>query len=154
VLILIYFSLADVCQALLAERKVAHAASAVGDLVAQVSTVSTSDLSDIYAAASSLLTPYPTAPLKIRVTSVTSNAAGTAYSVVWSNTYGGMTALAKGAPVTLPANLLPGSQTLIMSEVQYAYDSPINYVFKGLLNFDETYYLRPRVSLSVTCPTC
>jgi Flp pilus assembly protein TadG len=153
-LILIYFSLADTCQALLAQRKVAHAASAVGDLVAQVSTVSNSDLTDIYAAASSLLAPYPTAPLMIRVTSVTSNAAGTANSVVWSNAYGGMTALTKGASVTLPANLLPANQTLIMSEVQYAYDSPINYMFKGLLNFDETYYLRPRVSLAVTCSTC
>ena len=146
-LILIYFSLAELCQAMLAERKVAHAAASVGDLVAQVSTVSASDLNDVYAAAGSVMTPYSTTPLKIRITSVSADSTGKT-TVAWSQG-SGMSGLATGSTVTLPANLLPASQTLIMSEVQYAYDSPFNYWFKGVMTFDQTYYLRPRVSQSV-----
>ena len=146
-LIMIYFSLAELCQAMLAERKVAHAASAVGDLVAQVSTVSASDLTDIYAAAGSVMTPYSTTPLKIRITSVTADASDKT-TVAWSQG-SGLTGLPTGSTVVLPANLLPANQTLIMSEVQYAYTSPLDYWFKSAVNFDQTYYLRPRVSQSI-----
>jgi len=151
-LILIYFSVAELCQAMLAARKVQHAASAVGDLVTQVGTITPSQLSDVYSAASSILAPYSTAPMGIRVTSVTTDALGNA-TVAWSNSQN-MSALAKGSSVTLPSSLLGPSQSVVMSEVQYTYQSPLNYLFKNALNFDQTFYLRPRVSATVTCTTC
>jgi Flp pilus assembly protein TadG len=151
-LILIYFSVADLCQALLAERKVQHASSAVGDLVAQVGTITPSQLTDVYSAASSILTPYSTTPLGIQVSSVTTDANGNA-TVAWSNAQN-MACLATGSSVTLPSNLLGPNQSVIMSQVQYTYQSPLNYLFKSAITWTPTFYLRPRVSTTVTCPTC
>ena len=152
VLIMVYFSVAELCEAMLAERKVAHAASAVGDLVTQVSTITPSGLTDVYSAASSIVAPFSTTGMKIRVTSISTDA-NDAATVDWSNGQN-LTALAKGATVTLPANLVTANQSVIMSEVQYTYNSPINYLFHSALNYNQTFYLRPRLSTSVTCPTC
>ena len=152
VLIIIYFSTAELCQALLAQRKVAHAASAVGDLVAQVGTTTPAALSDVYAAAGEILAPYSTTPLKLRVTSVATDANNNA-TVAWSNAQN-TTALAAGAPVTLPANLLAANQTVIMSEAIYTYNSPLNYLFKNAITFDNVFYLRPRQTTSVVCTGC
>jgi Flp pilus assembly protein TadG len=151
-LILIYFSVAELCQALLAERKVSHAASAVGDLVAQTSSTTPAGLTDVYNAASSIVAPFPTAPLQIRVSSVVTDANNNA-TVAWSNAQG-MSALTAGSRVTLPTNLLTANQSVIMSEVKYAYTSPINYWFKNAINFDQIFYLRPRMTSTVTCIGC
>ncbi len=164
VLILIYFSVADLCQAMLAQRKVGHAASAVGDLVTQPcppnaagcpppGTVTPSELTGIYAAASSILAPFSATPIQIRVTGVITDANDNA-TVDWSNATPNWSELGHGSAVTLPANLLPASQYVIMSEVKYAYNSPINYLFHNAINFDQVFYLRPRASAQITCPTC
>jgi Flp pilus assembly protein TadG len=152
VLILIYFSVAELCQALLAERKVAHAASAVGDLVAQVPTITPSGLTDVYNAASSIVAPFPLSPMQIRVSSVTTDANNNA-TVAWSNAQN-TSALAKGSSITLPTNLLTANQSVIVSEVKYSYTSPINYWFKNAINFDQVFYLRPRQSSTITCAAC
>ena len=151
VLIVTYFSVAELCEAMLAERKVAHAASAVGDLVAQVSTIDGPGLTQVYAAASSILAPYSTTPMQIRVTSVTTDVNDNA-TVAWScadNT----TALGTGAAVTLPANLLGANQSVIMSEMVYTYNSPLNYLFKNAITFDQVFYLRPRLTSTIPPPT-
>jgi Flp pilus assembly protein TadG len=152
VLIIIYFSVAELCQAMLAERKVSHAASAVGDLVAQVGTTTPSGLTDVYAAATSVISPFPAATLQLRVTSVKTDASDAA-TVDWSNGQG-LSALGKGSSVTLPANLLAANQYVIMAEAKYTYTSPISYLFKTPVVFDQIFYLRPRMTTSVTCPTC
>ena len=152
VLIIIYFSVAELCQAMLAERKVSHAASAVGDLVAQTGTTTPAGLTDVYAAATSVISPFPAATLQLRVTSVKTDA-NNAATVDWSNGQG-LSALAKGASVTLPANLLTPNQYVIMAEAKYTYTSPISYLFKTPIVFDQTFYLRPRMTTSVVCTAC
>ena len=56
--------------------------------------------------------------------------------------------------MTLPANLLAANQYVIMAEAKYTYTSPISYLFKTPVVFDQIFYLRPRMTTSVTCPTC
>ena len=152
VLILIYFSVAELSQAMLAERKVAHAASAVGDLVAQTGTTTKSGLTDVYAAATSVLSPFSATPLQLRVTSVKTDA-NNAATVDWSNATG-MTQLSNGASVTLPTNLLAANQYVIMAEAKYTYTSPLSSLFKTPIVFDQTFYLRPRMTQSVICSDC
>jgi Flp pilus assembly protein TadG len=152
VLIMIYFSVAELSLALLAQLKVAHAASAVGDLVTQLSTITPAELTDSYSAAGSILSPYETTTMEVCVTSVTTDANGNA-TVAWSNAQG-MSPLAKGSTVTLPTSLLGPSQSIVMSEVKYSYTSPLSDLFKTPINFDQTFYLRPRQSATVACPTC
>ncbi len=84
VLILIYFGMAELSQAMMAQRRVSHSASAIGDLVTQSNAVTvngvtsgtTSKLSDLFSAASTILSPFDTAPLKLRVSSITGVASG------------------------------------------------------------------------------
>jgi Flp pilus assembly protein TadG len=159
-MILLYFGLVELCQALIAERKANHVASSVGDLVAQSESVTKAtgatgptSLPDIYSIGVAIMAPFDTSSLQIRVTSVTSDANGKTLTD-WSNTYGGYSpALAKGAAVTLPMTLSAGN-SIIMADAKYKYTSPIGYVLPKVQNFSETFYLRPRRSDKVTCADC
>ena len=151
VMILIYCGLVELCQALIAERKANHVASAVGDLVTQVETVTPSDLSDIFSIGNTIMSPFPTSTLQMRVTSVTANSSGAA-KVDWS--YGsGMTPLGKGATVSLPLTLNAGD-SIVMSEAKYQYTSVLRSVLPNALNYNEAFYLRPRRSDQVACTGC
>ncbi len=70
VLIALYVGAVQLGNALTINRRVFSVASTTADLAAQVKSVSTGDLQDITSAASSILTPFSTAPLRIVVSSV------------------------------------------------------------------------------------
>jgi Flp pilus assembly protein TadG len=140
-----YFGMAEISQALLAERKAAHAASAVGDLVTQSSSVSSADVTEIFNIAATIMSPYSTASLKMRVSSLTADAAGTP-KVDWSSGWG-LTALSTGATVTgVPTGLMTAGQSVVLSEVTYTYDSPVNMIMTNAVTFTRKFYLRPRKS--------
>ncbi len=144
-MIAFYFGMAEITQALLAERRAGHAASAVGDLVAQSSSVSDSDLTDIFAIAMTIMQPYETTSLKMRVTSVTGDVAGVP-KVDWSSA-SGMTALTAGATVVgVPSGVVSAGQSVVMSEVSYSYDSPVDFLVPNAVTFTRKFYLRPRKS--------
>jgi Flp pilus assembly protein TadG len=157
-MILLYFGLAELCQSLIAERKASHVASAVGDLVAQSESVtsaagsSATSLQDIFNIGASIMAPYDTSTLQVRVTSVTANALAVP-KVDWSAGYGGFAALAKQATVTLPMTMNV-SDSIVMAEVKYSYRSPIAFVLPKAQNYSEIFYLRPRRSAQVTCADC
>jgi len=152
VMITIYFGLVETCEAVLASRKADHVASAIGDLVAQSSgTVSTSDLGDIFNIGNTIMSPYTTSTLQMRITSLAPNSSGTP-TVGWS--YGsGMSALASGTTKTLPITVSSGD-SVIMAEVTYTYNSPLKYVLKNALTFNSVYYMRPRQTNQITCTGC
>ena len=151
-MILMYCGLVELCQAIIAEHKTNHVASAVGDLVSQADTVSSSDLSDIFTIANTIMSPFPTSTLQIRVTSLTANASGTPV-VDWSKGYGGFSALSVGQTKTLPMTMAAGD-SMVMAESKYQYTSVLQYVLPSALNYSESYYLRPRRSDKVTCTDC
>jgi len=148
ILIIIYFSVAELCQAMLAQRKVAHAASAVGDLVAQLSTTNKAGLADVLEAANTVVAPFPSAPLQIQISSVSADANDNT-TVAW-----GYPTNNSGTAVVLPPNLITANQTVIKAEVTYTYNSPFQYLFKNAIVFDQVFYLRPRLSTSVVCTDC
>ena len=152
VMVLMYCGLVELCQAMIAERKANHVASAVGDLVAQAEGVTTSELSDIFSIGNTIMAPYATTTLKMRVSSVTADTNNTP-KVDWSRGYGGLGALTAGSTVTLPMTLTSG-ESIVMSEAQYAYTSPMQYILPSALNYSEKFYLRPRRSDKVTCTGC
>ncbi|ATQ40943.1 TadE/TadG family type IV pilus assembly protein [Caulobacter mirabilis] len=151
-MIAFYFGMAEVTQALLAERRAGHVASAVGDLVTQTSNVNQNDIDDIFAIATTIMRPFPAATeLQIRVTSISSDASNVA-KVDWSKTKG-MTALAAGSTIVVPSGVLSASQSVVMSEVTYSYDSPVNFFIPNAVTFTRKFYLRPRKSDKVLWST-
>ncbi len=147
-MIAFYFGLAEITQALLAERRAGHAASAIGDLVAQSSTITNTEVTDIFQIATTIMQPYPTNTLKMRVTSVKANSAGVT-TVAWSNG-SGMTPYSAGAALSVPEGVIAADQSVIVSEVSYDYDSPVNFFMANAVTFNRKFYLRPRKSDEVT----
>lgn len=146
-MILIYFGMAELSQGFMAQKRVEHVASAIADLVAQDEEVNDAELTDIFAVATFGMKPFSTAPLKQRISSVTRNASGVA-KVDWSSNQG-WTSRANNSTVTLPTNLIANGESVVMAEVEYLYESPVDYVMPESITFRKTYYLRPRMANKV-----
>src|ERR1700761_59550 len=141
----------ELSQAIAADRKVTLTARTVADLVSQVTSVSSTDISNSLNASAAVMAPYSTSNLKVTVSSVTIDATGKA-TIAWSCTLNG-TARSKGSTVTLASALAVPSTSLIWSEVQYAYTPTIGYVVTGSLTLKDQIYMRPRLSDTVTGPS-
>ncbi|MAK59790.1 MAG: pilus assembly protein [Ponticaulis sp.] len=138
---LLYFGSIEVSFLMMVDRKVTHTASALGDLVARGTTMTESEVTDIFKASSALFQPYNGANAKMRVTSVKRENGKT--TVVWSRAQN-MSAYGKGASVTVPTGLLSNGESVIMSEVTFDYNSTLGYFLPGTKTLDEKFYLRPR----------
>lgn len=150
---LIYFGLVEVTQGAMTEQRVAHTASAIGDLVAQSSTTSSAEVGDIFTVGDAIMSPYPNTGLQMRISSLTADKNG-AVTVAWSQAQG-MAALNKGSTVTgLPTNVVNANESVVMGETSYAYQSAFGVVLPQPITFHETYYLHPRLSAQVTCADC
>jgi Flp pilus assembly protein TadG len=150
-LIASYFGLAEMCGAMLAERKASLIASEIGDLVAQGTSMNTAGINDIFAVANTVMSPMPTTTLNMRISCITADSTDKIFTVAWTKTSGNWTtAVAQGQTVTLPAGLLAANASIIRSEVQYTYSSPVSDFIKTPLTFNETFYLVPRQSATVT----
>jgi Flp pilus assembly protein TadG len=147
----LYLGTVEISQGIGADRKVTLTARTVGDLVAQVSTVSNADMTNSLNAASAVMAPFPASKLKVVVSSVSIDGNGKA-TVDWSDTLNG-TARAKGSVVTLPTALVVPNSSLIWSEVQFAYTPVIGYVISGTLTLKDQIYMRPRLSDKVSRST-
>lgn len=148
VAILLYCGFAELTMAMMAERRAAHVASVVADLVSQTPSVTSANVSDIINVGNSIMTPFPSAPLQLRVTSVIADVNGVP-KVAWSQGHG-LNALPTNATVTpFPANLLAAGDSVIMADVQYAYTSPLRMTLPNALTYKDTFYLKPRRSASV-----
>ena len=149
-MILLYCGFAELTMGMMAERRAAHSASVVADLVAQTSQITGSQMTDIFNVANEILTPFPSTGLKLRVTSVVADA-GAVPRVAWSQGNGGLGPLTVGTAVSgFPPTLLAAGDSVIMTDVQYAYVSPLKMTVPNALNFSDTFYLKPRNSASVT----
>jgi Flp pilus assembly protein TadG len=155
-MVLLYFGLAEIVTAMMAERRAGHAASAVGDLVAQhrAQDIDKDLVDDIFYVGVGTMRPFPTADLSLRVTSVQSDEDNIP-RVIWSRAHGpGMTKLAAGEDVTVPGNLLVAGDSVVMSEMTYSYETPFKYFVPNSLVFQDKFYLRPRRTAVIQCPDC
>jgi Flp pilus assembly protein TadG len=148
VAILLYCGFAELTMAMMAERRAAHAASVVADLVSQSSQISTAQMTDVFNIGGAIMKPFPATTLNLRVTSVTADVTGVA-KVTWSQGHG-LGALTNGAAVAgFPAGMLAAGDSLIMADVSYSYTSPLRMTLPTALTFNDTFYLKPRRSNSV-----
>jgi Flp pilus assembly protein TadG len=142
VLIVMYFGLAELSQAFMAQRRTQHTASTIGDLVAQARSVSSSDLTDIFTIGKLVMKPFTTTGMTQRISSVTMT--GGVAKVDWSSG-SGISARSTGSSVTVPANLMTNGESIVMAEVSYVYHSPADEILPNAITFNQTYYLRPRL---------
>lgn len=146
-MISLYIGSIEVSNGVSTDRKVGATARTLADLVSQSTTVTNNDMTNIFAASSSVMTPYPDGPLTAVVSAVNIDANGVA-KVAWSD--GKNTAArAVNSSVTLPAALAVPNTQLIWSEVKYTYTPAIGYVVTGSINLSEQSFVRPRQGSTV-----
>ena len=144
----LYLGTVEISQGIGINRKVTLTSRTVADLATQSSSLSSSDMSNILGAASSVIAPYDPTLLKVTASEVSIDANGKA-TIAWSCTQGG-TAHAVGSSVTLPGALDVPSTSLIWGEASYAYKPTIGYVVTGTLNLSDHIYMAPRLTANVS----
>lgn len=145
-----YVSAIELSTALTINRRTAAIAGAAADLVAQDKTTSATALRDVMQAASSILTPYPDAPLTIKLTSVVADSNNQG-KVAWSCANKGG-AYAAQANFPLPNGLTEAGSSVIVAEVKYAYTPLLGLTSFGsptAFTMTRDFYSRPRKSLKV-----
>jgi len=145
----LYLGGVEISQAVSADRKTTLVAHTVGDLTAQASNVASSDVTNILNAATAVSYPLSSANLKVTLTSVCIDSTGTKATVGWSQTLNGT---ARSGTVTslIPTALMVANTSLIWGEATYAYKPTIGWTITGTLNLGDQFFLRPRLSCSVT----
>jgi Flp pilus assembly protein TadG len=139
-----FFGSVEVTDAISADRQITLVASTVADITSQYSSVAASDVSNIMAAATSVLAPFPVSSAKVTLSSVLIDANGNA-TVDWSTTLNGSQ---RSGTVTnaIPAALRIANTSVIWGEASYAYKPVIGYVLTGTLNMSSQIFMRPRLS--------
>jgi Flp pilus assembly protein TadG len=147
VLVAMFLGSIELTDALACKQKVTGMAATAADLVAQETSVSSSDISNVFSAINSIVYPYPVSGLKIVITSLTYVSATTG-KVAWSDAQNA-TARSVNATVTVPSGVITSGGSVILVEVTYPYSSTLAKYLSSTTNMTSTFYARPRRSTSV-----
>jgi Flp pilus assembly protein TadG len=151
----------ELSQAIIVDRRVTQIAASTADLVARVQqppdTLYQADIADIMRAGSFIMAPYSQNPLQIVMREIqTSPTSATIAKQSWSCTYSGtgstLTCACSNVSITVPANLMGTQDSVVVSQVTYAYKPLVfDYFFKknyggtsGTYTLTESKYQKPR----------
>jgi Flp pilus assembly protein TadG len=170
IMIGLFFGLSELALALGAKGDVTNLASVGADLIAQESSATTSDMSNVFDALSAMLYPYSTTNAQITISSVLDNSSGGTTgnanptgNVAWSCTQGGTARTANSTysfPAAAQGVVTSGSGgSVIVAEVTYTYSMSFAASIPGVTNlsgpytFTNTFYSKPRKVLQVSAPS-
>lgn len=144
---MIYFGCIELSLMMTLDRKVTGATAALGDLTSRASSVTNSDLTDIFEATRMVMQPNDMTGSRMRITSLYEDSGQV--KVAWSDGCN-LTAYNTDEVVTIPDNLIPVGGTIVMAEIEYDYVSGIGYFFSSSKTLSDKFYLRPRRVDSIT----
>jgi Flp pilus assembly protein TadG len=156
VLVALYLGCAEISDGVAVDRKVSLTAGALANLTAQVTTISTSDMTNILDASSGIIAPYDAGKLTLTVSCLKIDGNGVA-KVSWSAARNA-TARTTGSVYSFSSSnaaLDVKNSWLILGEVTYAYTPTVGYTITGTLTLSEKMFMAPRISAptynNVTC---
>ena len=141
-MILIYFGCIELSLLMRADRRVTSTASSLGDLTARLVTADDADMQELFNAAAVIMQPYDAKNARLRITSVVDNGDGIT-RVGWSDGFN-ITPYTTNAVITVPPGLVATPGSVIVSEVQFDYESTVGIVLNTSRTLKDTFYLRPR----------
>ncbi|MBZ9943524.1 pilus assembly protein [Mesorhizobium sp. BR1-1-13] len=169
ILLIMYFITMEASQAIETSKKVSRIGSMVADLVTQQPTIVKADLDAIMKIGTSTLQPYNRSTPDITITAIQfTTDTPPRVNVVWSRkVVNGVYSIGTALPATttVPATLRVAGTFLIRVESKLGYKPIITWsadssqtaglttVFNNI-SMGETYYLRPRRSLTIPCGDC
>jgi Flp pilus assembly protein TadG len=154
VMILFYAGLVDLCQGYMALKRTSHVAAMIADMASQSGNLTKSQIDDIFEIGPAIMTPFASASLEQRVSSVT-RISSTKYKVDWSRSYGAPGSLSgalTAANVSLPADVLANGESILIGESAYTYNS-LFQMFAPTIRFQKRALIQPR-GTSTTCSDC
>ena len=141
----LYFGCVEISDGVAADRKVSLIAATLANLTSQVSTITTSDMTNILDASTAIVAPYSASKLKMSITCLKIDANGQA-TVKWSVTRNGSI---KSGVQTIPTALAVPNSQLVLAEASYDYTPAGGYTITGTLTLSDKMYMAPRI----TAPT-
>jgi Flp pilus assembly protein TadG len=165
VLITMLFGMGELSLAVFCRTDITQIASTVADLVAQEKAPGSTDISNVYAAANTILYPYypnlSSSKPTIRITSVifdTATNSTTVGKVAWTCSQSGNGTLspasrAVGSTVTFSQALLSTGGSVLMAEISYSYASPTTKVLTGAITMSDKFYTKPRRVGQIPAPS-
>lgn len=160
-MISMYFGMVELSSGVAIDRKVTMVSHTLSDLIGQATAVNDTDISNVFNAASSIMTPYLASPLTAKITAVSIDNTGKATVVCsrsWTSSGGVSSGLAVNTVVTssIPAGLIVNNTELIWAQVSYVYTPTIGYVVKTAVTLSDQFFARPRQATTVdfTKATC
>jgi len=152
IMLSMYFGMIELSQALGHGRKTTLLSRTLADLVTQSTGITNTDMNTIFSASASVLAPFETTNLAMRVTAISIDGAGTA-RVDWSNVRNAGTAPAyaplgrcSNANALVPLSLRSPRSSLVISDATVRHYPAIGTV---LVPSGVTMPMRPRVSQSI-----
>lgn len=158
VLIVLYIGALEISVAMSVNKKLARSSSTVADLVTQEDKVTKSVLKSMVNVAQSVMMPFGTDGMKVKVTGIAINGSGVG-KTEWSWQQDETKPYTVGSIQTLPGELAIPNTFLVRTEVEVNHE--LLLVMPGIQDIDlktlemkKTYHLRSRVGDKVTCGDC
>jgi Flp pilus assembly protein TadG len=152
IMIGLYLMLHETANGLRASRKVTMTARVLADLASRPATLDGAGRSDIFGVAPTLIQPFDSKLVSMRLTSVCFDATGQG-KVDWSQVSGsGYAPYGRSASVSVPAGMGVPNSSVVLAEVQYPYKPAVGYNITGTIMLSDSLHMRPRSSSSVQDP--
>lgn len=143
-MMMILFGSVDLLDMLHANRRAQNTAASLADVIARDTEVSNAEIAGLWSAMDVLMFPNPGTAVNVRVTSVRIVNANRA-EVVWSEGRG-MSARTPGETVDdLPPQMMQPGSSLIWTETEFPYRSPLGFLNDGTSTFRHDAYRRSRL---------
>ncbi|PLX37969.1 MAG: hypothetical protein C0606_06905 [Hyphomicrobiales bacterium] len=155
VLVIAFIGTFELSEAITVNRKVTHATSTIADLVTQSEKLTNSEVENIFDATAAVLSPYPSANLKLVVATIGPDANGD--PIVVASRARNTTKWTENTapPISLPEGLDYSSQQIVIAKSEYSYKAVFSSLSKEIIGNEswtmgDIFYLRPRNSSSIT----
>ena len=156
----IYIGSFELSQGLSAKTKVSQTARTVTDLVARSTTITTSQMTDIFGATNTVMSPFTITNAQfVLVVSTINIDANSNTTIGQSCASDGNTYYTPGQTVSVPAALVVPNTQLVWGTASYTYTpflvrggAPF-YTMVGPISLADQMYMAPRMSPTVTLPT-
>ncbi len=160
-MLVLLIGMEEVTGALNQDRKISRISNSITDLIAQAQTIDTNDMDAIFDLGGKILAPYPDDNLKVLLASVTFDEDGKP-TVDWSydSKHGKPWAKGSKPPVTLPDTVAIPNSSIVVGQASLTYVPTFAGIFTeyfdraSSIDLSDTYYLRPRLTDTVTCDDC
>ena len=159
IMLVMFFGTVEFSSGVAVDRKVTLMARTLSDLTSQGTTATDCTLSNFFAAATGILTPYSSTPTVAKITELLVDPTTLQAKVQWSKAAtidpSGNVVLGVGRAantiVSIPSALAVPGTYLLFGEVSYLYTPAVGYVMaKAGITLSDVAYTRPRQSVSVT----